>query len=68
MRTGTVRWFNEAKGFGFIAPQDGTADVFVFYPAIQTEGYKKLIDGQRVEFLCQHGPKGTQATVVRPLA
>ena len=68
MHRGTVKWFNEAKGFGFIAPQDGTADVFVHYSVIQAEGYKKLAEGQRVGFESQKGPKGIQATVVKPLA
>jgi CspA family cold shock protein len=67
MLMGTVKWFNEAKGFGFIAPQDGTADVFVHYSVIQAEGYKKLAEGQRVSFESQKGPKGIQATVVKPL-
>ena len=68
MRIGTVKWFNEAKGFGFIAPQDGTADVFVHYSVIQADGYKKLIEGQQVEFESQKGPKGMQATVVKARA
>jgi CspA family cold shock protein len=68
MHTGTVKWFNEAKGFGFIAPQDGTADVFVHYSVIQAEGYKNLAEGQQVGFESQTGPKGIQATVVKPLA
>ena len=67
MRMGTVKWFNEAKGFGFISPQDGSADVFVHYSVIQAEGYKKLAEGQHVEFESQKGPKGMQATVVKPL-
>ena len=68
MVTGTVKWFNEAKGFGFIAPQDGSADVFVHYSVIQSEGYKKLAEGQQVGFESQNGPKGVQATVVKPMA
>jgi CspA family cold shock protein len=68
MRIGTVKWFNEAKGFGFIAPQDGSADVFVHYSVIQSEGYKKLAEGQQVGFESQNGPKGVQATVVKPMA
>jgi len=68
MRNGTVKWFNEAKGFGFIAPQDGSADVFVHYSVIQSNGYKKLSEGQQVEFESQKGPKGMQATMVKPLA
>ena len=68
MRIGTVKWFNEAKGFGFISPQDGSADVFVHYSVILSEGYKKLAEGQQVEFESQNGPKGIQATVVKPSA
>ncbi|MEK7206485.1 MAG: cold-shock protein [Pseudomonadota bacterium] len=68
MRTGTVKWFNESKGFGFISPQDGSADVFVHYSVIQSDGYKKLAEGQAVEFDSQKGPKGMQATVVKPLS
>ena len=68
MPTGTVKWFNESKGFGFISPQDGSADVFVHYSVIQSNGYKKLAEGQAVEFDSQKGPKGMQATVVKPLS
>jgi CspA family cold shock protein len=67
MRTGTVKWFNETKGFGFIAPEDGGADVFVHYSVIQANGFKKLTEGQAVEFESQKGPKGMQATIVKPL-
>jgi len=68
MRMGNVKWFNEAKGFGFISPEDGSADVFVHYSVIQAEGYKKLAEGQHVEFESQKGPKGMQATLVKPTA
>jgi CspA family cold shock protein len=68
MRTGTVKWFNETKGFGFISPQDGGADVFVHYSVIDGKGYKKLAEGQAVEFESQQGPKGLHATVVKPSA
>ena len=68
MHSGTVKWFNDSKGFGFISPQDGSADIFVDYSVIQAEGYKKLAEGQRVEFESQKGPKGMQATLVKPLA
>ena len=68
MHSGTVKWFNDSKGFGFISPQDGSADIFVHYSVIQAEGYKKLAEGQQVEFESQNGPKGMQATVVKPLA
>ncbi|OGI68342.1 MAG: cold-shock protein [Candidatus Muproteobacteria bacterium RBG_16_60_9] len=67
MPTGTVKWFNEEKGFGFISPQDGSADVFVHYSVIQGSGFKKLAEGQSVEFEAEKGPKGVQATVVKPL-
>jgi CspA family cold shock protein len=67
MRTGTVKWFNETKGFGFIAPQDGGPDVFVHYSVIQGTGFKKLAEGQSVEFESETGPKGMQATFVRAL-
>ena len=67
MRNGTVKWFNETKGFGFITPEDGSPDVFVHYSVIQANGYKKLAEGQAVEFESQKGPKGMQATMVKPL-
>jgi cold shock protein len=67
MRTGTVKWFNEAKGYGFITPQDGSADVFVHYSVIQGTGFRKLAEGQAVEFESEKGPKGMQATVVKPV-
>jgi CspA family cold shock protein len=67
MRTGIVKWFNEAKGFGFISPQEGGPDVFVHYSVIQGSGFRKLADGQAVEFESQQGPKGMQATAVRPV-
>ena len=64
MATGTVKWFNNAKGFGFIAPQDGGDDVFVHFSAIKSDGYRTLKEGQRVEFNVEQGPKGLQATDV----
>ena len=67
MAQGTVKWFNADKGYGFIAPDDGTADVFVHYSAIETQGYKTLEEAQRVEFEITQGPKGPQAEKVRPL-
>jgi CspA family cold shock protein len=64
MATGTVKWFNESKGFGFIAPSDGGEDVFVHFNAIQGEGYKTLNEGQSVTYEVEKGPKGLQATNV----
>lgn len=66
MATGTVKWFNEAKGFGFIAQDDGGADVFVHFSAIQGQGFKTLAEGQKVSFEVQNGPKGPQASNVVP--
>jgi CspA family cold shock protein len=66
MVTGTVKWFNESKGFGFIAPADGSADVFVHFSAIQGDGFKTLVEGQSVEFEVEQGPKGLQAAKVMP--
>ena len=66
MATGTVKWFNAEKGFGFIAPDGGGADVFAHYSAIQTQGYKELNEGQAVEFDVTQGQKGPQAANIRP--
>jgi CspA family cold shock protein len=66
MATGTVKWFNESKGFGFIAPSDGSDDVFVHFSSIQGDGFKTLAEGQTVSFDTEQGPKGLQATNVTP--
>jgi cold shock protein len=67
MAHGTVKWFNAEKGFGFIAPSDGTADVFVHYSAILSNGYRSLDENQEVEYSVTQGPKGPQAADVKPL-
>lgn len=64
MATGTVKWFNESKGFGFISQDNGGADVFVHFSAIQGSGFKTLGEGQAVTFEVENGPKGPQATSV----
>jgi len=64
MATGTVKWFNESKGFGFIAQDGGGDDVFVHFSVIQGDGFKTLTDGQPVTFEMENGPKGLQATSV----
>ena len=64
---GTVKWFNSEKGFGFIAPDDGGADVFAHYTAIVANGYRSLEENQRVEFDVAQGPKGLQAENTRPI-
>jgi cold shock protein len=65
--TGTVKWFNADKGFGFIAPDDGGADVFAHFSAIQSDGFRSLEENQRVEFDIAEGPKGLQAANIRPI-
>jgi CspA family cold shock protein len=65
MATGTVKWFNESKGFGFISPSDGSKDVFVHFSSIATEGFRTLAEGQQVSFDVEDGPKGPQATNVK---
>jgi len=68
MAIGTVKWFNDAKGFGFISQADGGEDVFFHHTAIQSEGFRSLAEGQKVEFEVRKGPKGLQAANVRPIA
>jgi CspA family cold shock protein len=65
MVTGTVKWFNDAKGFGFITPSDGSKDVFVHFSAVQGDGFKSLPEGASVEFDVEQGDKGPQALNVR---
>jgi len=65
MATGTVKWFNESKGFGFITPEDGGKDLFAHFSAIQNQGFKTLAEGQRVSFEVTTGPKGLQASNIK---
>ncbi len=67
MTTGTVKWFNAEKGFGFITPDDGSADVFAHFSAIQSSGYRSLDENQKVEFDVAQGAKGLQAENIRPI-
>jgi CspA family cold shock protein len=66
VNTGTVKWFNDAKGFGFITPSDGSKDVFVHHSAVQGSGFKSLTEGQQVKYELQDGPKGPSAANVQP--
>ncbi len=67
MAVGIVKWFSNAKGYGFISPDSGGEDIFAHFSAITMEGYKSLKRGQRVEFEVNQGPKGLQASEIRPL-
>lgn len=67
MANGTVKWFNDAKGFGFITPDDGGDDLFAHFSAITGDGFKSLAENQKVTFEVSTGPKGLQATNIRPL-
>ncbi|AEW93610.1 MULTISPECIES: cold-shock protein [Streptomycetaceae] len=67
MATGIVRWFNDAKGFGLIIPDDGGEDLFAHFSEIRTDGFKSLQENQKVEYEVKSGPKGLQAANIRPL-
>ncbi|MEV8214198.1 cold-shock protein [Leifsonia sp. NPDC077715] len=67
MAQGTVKWFNSEKGYGFIAPDDGSADVFAHYSEISGNGFRNLEENQKVEYDLAQGPKGPQAANIRPL-
>ena len=66
MITGTVKWFDDSKGFGFVTPEDGSKDVFVHHTAIQGTGFKTLSEGQQVQFEVEQGPKGPSAVNLQP--
>jgi cold shock protein len=66
MATGIVKWFNDAKGFGFITPDNGGEDLFAHFSEISASGFRSLKEGQRVEFEIKQGPKGMQASVIKP--
>lgn len=67
MATGIVKWFNAEKGYGFIQPDDGGADLFAHYSEINSSGYRSLVEGQRVEFETTQGQKGLQAAQIKAL-
>lgn len=66
MATGTVKWFNDAKGFGFITPDEGGEDLFAHFSSVQSQGFKTLKEGQKVSFDVVQGPKGKQASNIHP--
>ena len=66
MATGTVKWFNDAKGFGFVTPDEGGEDLFAHFSSVQTQGFKTLKEGQKVSFDVVQGPKGKQASNIHP--
>ncbi len=65
MAQGTVKWFNDAKGFGFITPEDGSKDLFAHFSEIQSGGFKSLTEGQKVQYVTKEGPKGLQASQIQ---
>ncbi|SAK73144.1 cold-shock DNA-binding domain-containing protein [Caballeronia hypogeia] len=67
MATGTVKWFNDAKGYGFITPDDGTDDLFAHFSEVRAEGFKTLRENQKVNYEVKQGPKGRQASQIDPL-
>ncbi len=67
METGTVKWFNDAKGFGFITPDSGSADLFAHFSEIRADGFKSLQEGQKVSYTAGMGQKGPQATNIQPI-
>jgi CspA family cold shock protein len=68
MSTGTVKWFNDAKGYGFIAPDEGSKDLFVHHSSIAGDGFKSLVEGSKVEYESREGAKGPEATNVVPVS
>ena len=68
MSTGTVKWFNDAKGYGFISPDEGSKDLFVHHSSIAGDGFKSLVEGAKVEYESREGAKGPEATNVSPIA
>ncbi|MET0093340.1 MAG: cold shock domain-containing protein CspD [Sedimenticola sp.] len=68
MATGTVKWFNNAKGYGFVTPDEGDQDIFIHFSAIVMDGYKTLKEGQKVQFELQEGPKGLHAANLQSAA